>query len=91
MLQSYQVYLNDIRVKGLKSDYNNKEALPRVRQYVLKHLITLDRILANLKQVEATILGEKSQFCMAALKIISYLCDRDSQHLDFAKVAKILN
>jgi len=51
----------------------------------------LDRILTNLKQVEAIILGEKSQFCMAALKIVGYLCDRDGWHLDFVKVAKILN
>ena len=78
MPRSCRVYLDDIGVKGPKSDYDNKEALPRVRQYVLKHLITLDGILADLEQAEATILGEKLQFCMAVLKIVSYLYDRDS-------------
>ena len=39
----------------------------------------------------ATIAAEKSQFIMAGLKIVSWVCDYDSQHLDEVKIAKVLD
>ena len=39
----------------------------------------------------ATIAAEKSQFVMARLKIISWVCDYNSQHPDEVKIIKVLN
>ena len=38
-----------------------------------------------------TIAAEKSQFVIAGLKIISWVCDYDSQYPDEVKITKILN
>ena len=38
-----------------------------------------------------TITAEKSQFVMAGLKIVGWVCDYNSQHPDKVKIAKVLN
>src|SRR5262249_49007883 len=37
-----------------------------------------------------TIAGEKSQFCIAGIRVVGYVCDADGRHPDWAKVEKIL-
>ena len=53
-------------------------------------LISLDKVLADLEHAGATILGEKSQFCMPRVKIVGYVYDAKGRHPDKAKVAKIV-
>jgi len=57
---------------------------------VLEHIQWLDEILADLEYAGCTILGAKSQFCMAGIRIIGYLCDIEDRHPDTAKIIKIL-
>lgn len=68
-------FIDDIGVKGPKTDYGGEEILPDIRRFVLEHIQWLDRVLADLEHAGCTISGAKSQFCMAGLKIVGYICD----------------
>jgi hypothetical protein len=82
--------MNDINVKGPKTTYNNKEIIFKIRRYILKHIIWIDRILADLKRVKYTILKTKSQFCMPKLRVIKFICDILKRHSNIFKVIKIV-
>ena len=83
-------FVDDIDVGGSRSNYGNKEALPGVRLYILKHIQWLDAVLVDLEKAGCTISGEKSQFCVAGLKIVGFVCDSDGRSPETAKVIKIL-
>ena len=83
-------FLDDVRIKGPKTTYNNKELAPGIRQYVIKHIQNLDKVLADLKQAGVIIAGAKSQFCRAGIKIVGYISDANGRHLDTSKL-KILD
>ena len=38
-------FIDDITVKGPRSDYDNEEIVPGIRKFVYEYLTTLDRIL----------------------------------------------
>lgn len=40
---------------------------------MLKHIQSLNKVFADIKQAEATIANIKSQFCMSDLKIVDYV------------------
>src|SRR5438552_15425887 len=82
-------FLNNISVKGLLSIYDNKEVIPGIRQYVLKHIQSLNRTLVRLKRA-GCIIRPKSQFCINGICIISFVCKAKGRSLDSAKVIKIL-
>ena len=84
-------FLDDIAVKGPKTDYKEVEVAPGIRRFVLEHIQNLDQVLCDLERAGATIAGGKSQFCMAGIKVVGYVCDREGRHPDSAKVEKILN
>ena len=86
-----RVFLDDIGVKGPKTKYNRTKISPSLHQYIFEHLINLEKTLWFLELMGTTIATEKSQFVMARLKIVGWVCDYDSQHLDEVKIAKILN
>ena len=73
-----RVFLDDIGVKGLKTKYNGTEVSPSLHQYIFEHLINLEKTLWFLELIGTTIAAEKSQFVMAGLKIISWMCDYNS-------------
>lgn len=52
-----------MRIKKLKTTYNNKKVAFEIRQYMIKHIQNLDKVLANLKLSGVTIAQTKSQFC----------------------------
>lgn len=80
-----------MRVKEPKTTYNNKEPVPGIRRYVVKHIQNLDKVLADLERAGVTIGGAKSQFCQASIKIVGYICDADGHHPDISNVLKILD
>ena len=52
-------FLDNIRVKGPRTRYNNAEAAPGIRRYVLEHIQNLDKVLVAVELAGATI-GPKS-------------------------------
>ena len=73
-----RVFLDNIRVKGPKTKYNRTKVSPSLHQYIFEHLINLEKTLWFLELMGATIAAEKSQFIMAGLKIISWVCNYDN-------------
>ena len=82
-------FLDDVGVKGPKTDYGGEESAPGIRRFVLEHIINLDRTLADLERAGVTVSGEKCQFCMPGIKIVGYVCDAEGRHPEYAKVEKI--
>jgi hypothetical protein len=82
--------MNDIDIKGPKTIYNNKEVILRIRRYILKHIIWINGILANLERARYTISEAKSQFYMPKLRVMEFICDTLKRHPDIFKVIKII-
>ena len=38
-------FVDNIRVKGPYTNYSNKEALPRIRQYIYKYILNLNKTI----------------------------------------------
>ncbi len=57
------IFFDDISVKGPYTDYGGEEAMPRIRQNVLKHAFHINRVLYNVELVNGVVSGEKSRFC----------------------------
>lgn len=55
-------FLDNVGVKEPKTTYNKRELAPEIRQYMVKHIQNLDKVLADLEQAGVTIAGAKSQF-----------------------------
>ena len=55
-----RVYLDDICVKGPRSDLNNQRVGEGLRQYIVEHLQNIDAVLLNVELAGATIAAVKS-------------------------------
>lgn len=75
-----KLFLDDVRVKKLKTTYNNEEFASKIKQYVVEHTKNLDKVLADLEQTRVIIAGTKSQFCQANIIIVGYIYDTDGHH-----------
>lgn len=84
-------FMDDVGVKGPKTDYDQEEVAPGIRRFVLEHIQNLDEVLCDIERAGATISGEKSQWCMSGLKVVGYICDKDGRHPDDEKIEKILD
>ena len=82
--------MDDIGIKGPKTTYNNEEIVPGIRRYILKHIIWMDGVLADLERAGCTISGAKSQFCMPRIRVIRFICDALKRHSDIFKIIKIV-
>jgi hypothetical protein len=86
----YLPFINNIDVKDLKTTYNNEEVIPRIRRYILEHIIWIDGVLADLERAGCTILGAKSQFCMPGFRVVGFVCDALERYFNTFKVIKIV-
>ena len=84
------LFLDDVRVKGLYTDYNREEALPGIQRYILEHIQNLDKILERIKRVGGLIRA-KSQFYRNGLNIVRFVCNSKGREPSIDKVVKILN
>ena len=53
-------FLDDMGVKKLKTTYNNKKLIFKIKQYMVEQIENLDKILTDLEQVGVIIAGTKS-------------------------------
>ncbi|RCI14404.1 hypothetical protein L249_5981, partial [Ophiocordyceps polyrhachis-furcata BCC 54312] len=56
----YNIFVDNIPIRGLETIYDNEEALPRIRRYIFEHLISLNKVLVNIKLASCTIARKKS-------------------------------
>jgi hypothetical protein len=84
------LFIDNIKVKGLYTDYNRKLKLLRVYRFVFKYLQNLDKALKRIKRAKASI-KSKLQFCYNSIGIIGFVCSFRGKSPIIAKVSKILN
>jgi hypothetical protein len=84
------LFIDNIRVKGLYTDYNRELKLFRVCRFVFEHLQNLNRALNRIKRAKASI-RLKLQFCYDSMGIIGFVCGFGGRSLATAKVNKILD
>jgi hypothetical protein len=83
-------YMDDIAVKGPKTDYDGKELLPGVRRFIGEHIMNIDKVLQRLEWAEATASGFKSDWCYHEMGIVGYVVDKNGRHPAPKKVQKIV-
>ena len=82
-------FLDNIRVKGLYSDYDGEIKLPGVRRFVYKYLLNLDLTLDRIERSGAKI-GVKSKFCTNGISIVRFIIGSGGRALASSKIIKIL-
>ena len=83
-------FLDDISVKGPKTDYGGEEVVSGVRRFMLEYIMWLDSVLFDIEHAGGSISAIKTQFCMEGLSIVGYVCDSAGRHPATAKIIKIL-
>ena len=84
------LFIDNIRVKGLYTDYSKKLKLLRICRFVFKHLQNLNKALNRIKRAKAFI-RLKSQFFYNSISIVSFVYSFGGRSLAIAKVNKILD
>jgi hypothetical protein len=84
------LFMDDIGVKGPRTIYNDEEAIPGIRRYMLEHIMWLNNVFADLERAGCTISGPKSQFYIPGIRIVGFVCDYLGKYPDSAKVIKII-
>ena len=83
-------FIDNIRVKGLYTDYNKELKLFRVYRFVFEYLQNLNKALKQIKRAKAFI-RLKLQFCYNSISIISFIYSFRKRSLAITKVSKILD
>jgi hypothetical protein len=84
------LFIDNIKVKGLYTDYNRKLKLFRVCRFIFEHLQNLNKALKQIKRAKASI-KPKSQFYYNSISIISFVYNFGGRSLITTKVNKILD
>ena len=83
-------FIDNIKVKGLYTNYNKELKLLRIRRFVFKHLQNLDKALKQIKRAKAFI-KPKLQFYYNNISIISFVYSFRGRSPIITKVNKILD
>ena len=82
-------FLDDIGVKGPKTDYGEVEVLPSIQQFMLEHIQNINKVLSDAECTGITVAEGKSQWLVAGVKVVGFVCDHEGRHSDQMKVFKI--
>lgn len=85
-----RVFLDDVGIKGPISRYNDEEAYPGIRRFVMEHISNLDHVLADYERAGATVAGLKSSWCKPGIKIVGFVCTEEGRFPDAQKVEKLV-
>jgi len=83
-------FIDNIKVKGLYTDYNKELKLLGIRRFVFEHLQNLNKALNRIKRAKAFI-RLKSQFYYNSISIIGFIYSFRGRSLITTKVSKILD
>ena len=84
------LFIDNIRVKGLYTDYSRELKLLRICRFIFEHLQNLNKALDRIKRAKAFI-RLKSQFFYNSISIVSFVYSFGGRSLAIAKVNKILD
>ena len=84
------LFIDNIKVKGLYTDYSKELKLFRICRFIFKHLQNLNKALNRIKRAKASI-RLKSQFYYNSISIISFVYSFRGRSLIITKVNKILD
>ena len=84
------LFINNISVKGLYTNYKRALFLPKIYYFVFEYLINLNKIIKRIKRV-SIIIKPKSQFYYNSIIIIGFIYGFKGRSLKVIKVNKILN
>ena len=84
------LFLNNVSIKGLYTNYNREEALPSIQRFILKYIQNLNRTLERIKRARAFI-NAKSQFYKNGLNIVRFICNLKGREPSIDKVIRIIN
>ena len=84
------LFIDNIRVKGLYTDYSRELKLLRICRFIFEHLQNLNKALNRIKRAKAFI-KLKLQFCYNNISIISFVYKFKGKSLTTTKVNKILD
>ena len=82
-------FLDDVSIKGPKTRYNNKVIYNRegdIRRFVVKHIVTLDKVLYDIERAGLTVHSGKLQVLCIQMKIVSYIIDARGRYPDAARI-----
>ena len=85
-----RVFINDISVKGPRSDDRGEEVLPSIRRFITKYIYNIDQVLLYVELAKYIIKIPKSQFIRQSVIIVGYIYNTNSRSLNQAKIKKIL-
>jgi hypothetical protein len=84
------LFIDNIKVKGLYTDYSKELKLLRVYRFIFEYLQNLNKALKQIKRAKASI-KPKLQFYYNSISIISFVYSFRRRSLTITKVNKILN
>jgi hypothetical protein len=84
------LFIDNIKVKGLYTDYSRKLKLFRVCRFIFEYLQNLNRALKQIKRAKAFI-KPKLQFYYNSISIISFVYSFKGRSFAITKVSKILD
>jgi len=90
LLNICRLFLDDIKIKRSKTNYNNIKIIFNICQFILKYIKNLNLMLLNFKLINCIIFDEKSQFCMSSIKIVNFIYDFHERRSEEFKIIKIL-
>jgi hypothetical protein len=88
-----EVFIDDVGVKGPKSDYNNIpiEGNAQIRKWVWEHAVTLKRILFRFEESGLTASGKKLVVIAPALELVGTIINKAGRSIAPTKLNKIAN
>jgi hypothetical protein len=87
---SSDAFIDDITVKGPRTDYGGEEVVPGIRRFVYEYLTTLDRILVRFMTAGITVSGKKFILATPKLGIVGTTVSKEGWHLSHGLASKIL-
>jgi hypothetical protein len=75
-------YLDNVCVKGPKTNYNLEELKLGIWKYVFEHLLNVNKVLADIKRAGATVSRHKSDLCYGSIIVVSYCVDANRRYPD---------
>src|SRR5699024_729676 len=65
-----RVFIDNVDIKDSRDNYNNKKIMSNVRQFVLKYLQNLNKMLYLIELVDDIVSAEKFYFLMSDVRIV---------------------